>query len=173
MAYRPTPILSIQTGSIDMNGVTTNTATITAVVVANSILYLTGQSTGSAGTNVQGLARITLTNTTTVTATSMAALGTATPVTFTVVEYRPRYIKSIQRGTIDVNGGTTAMATITSVDTTKSFVVPLGWTLNSAIAMALVQLPDLRLTNATTVTARVGADPGVAQLVGYEVVEFY
>lgn len=61
-------------------------------------------------------------------------------------------IKSIQRGTISLasGGSTTGTATISSVDTTKTELRILGYTLNAEV---MVNTPRIALTNATTITA--------------------
>lgn len=78
-----TGIKSIQSGTIVVS-TTSNTATISAVVVANSFVQYGGETTtaNDNGTN----AYVELTDTTTVTATRDTATGTTT-VSYTVVEY--------------------------------------------------------------------------------------
>ena len=63
-------IKSVQYGTVTMSGgQSTNTATITAVVVAKTVLHHLGQTIEAGSALSDGLARITLTNTTTITAT--------------------------------------------------------------------------------------------------------
>lgn len=79
-------IKSIQRGTVQITGTnTTGTATVTAVVMANSELREVGQtvSTGSAGS----LAYIVLTNTTTITATRASASSGTTTVSWELTEY--------------------------------------------------------------------------------------
>lgn len=79
-------INSIQTGDIVIAAVSlTATATIAAVVVARSALFILGVS-GTALTNPDADARLTLTNTTTVTATRESATLAVT-VAFMVIEF--------------------------------------------------------------------------------------
>ena len=83
-------------------------------------------------------------------------------------------VKSIQRGVISIDTGSTSTgtATITAVDTSKSMIVPLGATgasFNTAVASRLA------LTNSTTVTAVARNGSGVSSQVidvGYQVIEF-
>lgn len=82
-----TAIKSIQYGSvvIGSGGVSVNTAAVTAVVVAKSQLTMLGQNTD--GTTFTALATLTLTNSTTVTATRQTTSPIVTTVTFVLVEY--------------------------------------------------------------------------------------
>lgn len=74
-------------------------------------------------------------------------------------------LKSIQKGSITLTAQTTNTATITAVDPTKAFVVPNGVTSGSNSVAGAVEL-----TNATTVTATLGAS-GTATF-KFTVVEF-
>lgn len=79
-------IRSIQYGSISLNGVTSNTATITAVAAGKAVLIHLGVSQ-TGGVNAADIAvRITLTSTTVVTATRETTVGNPT-VNFCVLEY--------------------------------------------------------------------------------------
>lgn len=80
-------------------------------------------------------------------------------------------IKSIQRGTISLasGGSTTGTATITSVDTTKTELRMLGFTLNGE---AMVNNPRIALTNATTITAT-RASTTCDSIVSWELTERY
>jgi hypothetical protein len=89
-AIPTTPINSIQAFTITMTSVASNTATITAVTVAKSVVIFTGFScdASAAGAGLHHvMSRATLTNTTTVTATRGAATGVVTVSGF-VVEFK-------------------------------------------------------------------------------------
>lgn len=161
---------TIQQGTIDMNGFTTNTATITSVDVANSELFWQGQSTAGSSSAMVFLATLQLTAATTVTGIVNTAPGVALLVGYTVREWDNGFFKSMQRGTIDVNGGTTNTATISSVTTTKSVCAFTGFR-SGVGAFSVNNYARLALTNATTVTMTVGANPGSATLAAYEVKE--
>lgn len=77
-------IKSIQRGVITLSSVTSATATITAVVTAKTALRHLG-ATSDVG-EAYSLARINLTNTTTITATRGNATGTST-VSWELTEY--------------------------------------------------------------------------------------
>jgi hypothetical protein len=138
-------VKSVQTGLISITGATSNTATVASVDVNNAILLMHGQTYSvSSMDQSKAQARITLTNPTTVTATvNTSPAGETTVVAFTLVEFYPGAIRSVQRGT--VTGAATA--TISSVINTK-----------------------LVLTNATTVTHSGTAAASVTS--GYQVVEW-
>lgn len=87
-------------------------------------------------------------------------------------------IKSIQKGTINIAAGsyTYGTATISSVNTAKAVVIPLGvtCTLQGTAPSADKFLFRVELTNATTVMAYRGTADGVnAYSVAYAVIEFY
>lgn len=172
-------IASVQTGTLSNAGGTTNTATIASVIPANCIVltsWLTQANYASDQRNAY--ARIDLTNATTLTITINFNAGYYTTCRYTVVEFMPGVIRSNQSGTISVaSGATSNTATITSVNTAKSFVLPLGTTEDSnAVPPSSdpnAQWFTLTLTNATTVTALRNTAAAVNNVVGYQVVEFF
>lgn len=164
-------IKSLQSGSVALASVATNTATITAVDVNNAILLYQGLSMTVANPNlVICNAILTLTNATTVTATQAGAFGNTVTVPFTVVEFFPGVIRSVQRGTIAASG-TSATATINAVDILTSTVMYLGQTSGSAAPNSDSVSVKLVLTNATTVTASTGNTS--ASDVAYQVIEWF
>lgn len=87
-------VKSVQTGTIAFTdgGALTNTATITGVTTAKTLLFHTGQGvtggTTSGGATSSIETRLDLTNATTVTATRNTVAGTGATVGFTAVELR-------------------------------------------------------------------------------------
>ncbi len=164
---QPGGVKLVQRGVIAITGATSNTATITAVVLNNSRLRLVGFNCSETSTVAQALVRLTFTNSTTITASVVTdPAPDTTSISYEVTEYWPGVIKSVQRGTIATNG----TATITPVNILKSEVDWLGTT-DGAAEISFRRSAYLTLTNATTVTAF----PGIsnAQTTGYQVVEFY
>jgi hypothetical protein len=162
----PSLVKSVQAGTIAITGATSNTATVTAVNVANAVLIWLGNRLPVASGGYRQLnARLELTNPTTVTATVNTDPGpNTTTVSFVLVEFFSGVLRSVQRGTI--TGATTA--TITAVNTKKSFLVPLGQTTDNSVGDTS-QAATLELTDATTVTQAGG---GAGTVSGYQVVEF-
>jgi hypothetical protein len=162
-------IKSVQRGTISIAGASSNTATISAVDVTNSVLSW-GGSFDAAGTQFAlGCARVALTNATTVTATRASSDVAATTVHYEVVEYFPGTIKNVQRGTI-TNDSATKDATITAVDVNKASATYLGFSVNLG-GMDTTQLTRLTLLDGTTV--RVVTGTANSQVTGYQVVEFF
>lgn len=160
-------VKSVQRATIAITGATSNTATITAVVLANSRLRFLGTSSTANSTIGQAAPRLAFTNTTTITASVDTSPGAdTTSVSFEVIEYWPGVIKSVQRGTI--TGITTA--TITAVNVNKSEVDWLGYQVTSAIA-SFIAGTTVTLTDSTTVTTASGS--AAAQVTGYQVVEWF
>jgi hypothetical protein len=84
MSYSPTVVKSAQQGTIaTVANSATNVATITAVNTNTAVLTLLGQNTGA----LDGLYRITLTNSTTVTATRGTTVGAGPTLSYRVVEF--------------------------------------------------------------------------------------
>jgi|GEM_PF-4972260 len=170
---KPFFINSVQQVTITIaNGATTGTATITGVVTANTDIVWGGIYHGDSGATMDSFAcSITLTNTTTVTATrNTSAVGTLT-VQATVVEYTAIALASaIQYGTITLGSTvTTNTATITAVTTANAVIGFLGYTTNNSTTAANTNVPSVELTNTTTVTAKRNTGTG-SVTVGFVVI---
>jgi hypothetical protein len=161
-------IKSVQRGTITLTGASTsNTATITAVVVANTILKYGGFTNTSTNTfnlpadpNAMHMG-ITLTNTTTVTATRATGLnyGTIT-VPYETAEYQAGALRQSAYGTIAISAAATATATVSVTDTTKAHLEGLGFYEDGNATRQVGQIyPNHLLTNSTTITASVGISP--------------
>lgn len=155
-------------------GSTSNTLTISSVTTANTVLLFDGWQTDNTGSQGRELFPIiALTNSTTITATrNTSNVSFGVTVRFTVVEFKSSAITSIQSGTIsNGSGGTTATATITSVNTARAVTFIYGFTTTGASTTYTSMMNRLDLTNSTTVTSTKNAS-GSALTVGYAVVEF-
>lgn len=119
-------IKSVQTGTILGDGSTT--VTISSVVTTNSVLLWTGHTSQyvatASGNEPNGW--ITLTNSTTISATKSATSGTVT-IGFIVLEFVPGVIKSVQYASATVpTSSASATASITAINTAKSCLMYLG-----------------------------------------------
>lgn len=170
-------IKSIQTAEITIAANTSsNTATISAVNTNFAAAFFGGfRSANATATDAsQQYVRIDLTNATTVTAQTAAAdVSNARIARFTVVEFQPWAVRSIQASTIVLNAVTTNTATINAVTTANAFVVWLGQTHSTNAADFNYTEGTVELTNATTVTAGKGNSATNALTVGFVVIEFY
>ena len=172
----PSFIKSIQTGTIELNGLTTATGTIAAVNMNNALLLWGGVANASVAeqANQVGI-RLTLTNATTVTATRIATEAVGCLVRYLVMELNPGIIKQIQRFPgVDINGGVAVTQALTTVNTRKSFPLHLGTTYNSAndSVAALLQVA-VTITSATVATLTIGSNPGAACLTSFDVIELF
>jgi hypothetical protein len=164
-------IKSIQRGTITMAAASiSQTATITAVAMENSVLLWGGTQSDSGGAADTNCVRLTFTNSTTITANCNANSLNDRLIAYQVIEYHPGVIRSIQRGTISTSSPTDT-ATITAVDMNKSQVFGLGWTTSTAGTAPATGMASWSLTNATTVTFASIASH--SRVVGYQVTEFY
>jgi len=173
--YTPTPIQSLQSGMIDLASATSNTATITSVNTSSAALIFLGNRNNNNTTSAnQWLCRVALTNATTVTATRGASQAGAQECGFTVLEYLPQFIKSVQAGTISLTSVTTNTATITSVNTAKAYVAYLGVDTGDTNSPTTpdISMTRVSLQSATSVQAAHFAGSAFAFNVGYQVVEF-
>lgn len=168
-------IASIQRGTVTLarGGAATATATITAVNPQACILHRLGQTTEDPTTPTRAsspttFARIDLTNATTVTATTDAAVLSDQVISFEVIEFLPGIIKSVQQGTIALSALSNT-ATITAVNPAKSMLMFEGEHGSGGFDTRHAKIV---LTNATTVTANYLAT-GETTTVGFSVVEFY
>jgi hypothetical protein len=164
-------IESIQHGTISLGtSDTTGTTTITEVDTSKSAVIFLGSSGPTDGDCPAGRAfcRVTLTNGTTVTG-SREYSGAERTIAFIVVEFSGDGIAA-QAGTITIDD-TTGTTTITEVDTSKTILLPGGWTYNSNVALRSYMIPRIALTNSTTVTGIRERSTGEV-VAGFTAVEF-
>lgn len=167
-------IKNIQHKTIVITG-TSNTVSITSVVTANTAIIWGGfnSSDTSPGENDDTAGFLTLTNSTTVTATRVGSIGSLT-FRFVVVEYEDGVLNSNTTGNIELIGGTgfTNTDTISSVDTSKTMMLYLGKSSSSGAEYDANNFNiTVELTDATTVTAtRIGA--GGTFNAFYQAIEF-
>ena len=92
----------------------------------------------------------------------------------TLTQFLPQTgIKSVQRGVITITAGNyNNTATISSVNTGKSYLNWLGSITGSSIDPYSIGMSRIELTSSTTVEALRGVNTGGCS-VSYEVVEFY
>ena len=163
-------VKSVQRGSVSIVSSASGTATITAVVLANSVIRFTG-FTNSTLDQGDMLPRIELTNTTTVTAYRYDTSANTTTVFFEVTEYFPGVIRSVQRSTGTHSAGPTN-TTITAVNSlSKTTLEWLGYRVNVATAIATYMHPTITLTSTTNVQSTAGSTS--SQQFGFQVTEWY
>lgn len=166
----PSYIKSIQKVSIIVSNSTSNTATIASVNTSNTVIFFASEETDETSALEEVLVRVTLTNSTTVTAT----LDTAphfVDVRVTVVEFVSSAVAAAaQYGTITLGSGDTSnTASISSVNTSYAAIFYLGVS-NSAPTFT-TGLCNIALTSSTVVTAT-RSTAGSTAVVGYCVIEF-
>ena len=169
-------IQSIQSGDITVSsGSNSSTATINAVNIKCAVCFFNGwRSADTSLASSEDYPRISLTNATTVTAQTAASNPTTSRVVrYTVVEFKPFAIKSIQQGIIAISGSnTSATATINAVNTARAFVIHQGQNHSVTQNDYNYNQGKVALTNATTVTASKDSGSNPTLTVGYTVVEF-
>lgn len=167
-------VKSVQCNHFTTNGVSTSsTVTINAVDPTNSIVFYLGFAESTSVVNPLLLARIDLTNSTTVTVTNNAATPVMV-VSYCVLEFMPGVLKSVQRGTITLNNVTSNTATISAVNLSTAMLSMQGFTYNTGGNNDSQYYPRLDLTNATTITASCGTSPPSFNIIiGYQVADFY
>ncbi len=172
---RSSIIKSIQYGTIAIgSGAASNTATISSVDTANSLIFWNGSHNVSATTNENLIGSVALTNSTTVTANRYGTGANTCNVRFVVIEFISGVLTSVQRGTITIASGSTSnTATITSVTEGVAFFNCLGFrSANASTERADSVLATVNLTTATEVTATRATNDSNDMIVGYQVAEF-
>lgn len=170
-------INSIQRGRLSITaGSASNTASITAVATAYSIVNLIGwSSSGNTGGIEASIGRLTLTNATTVTANRLSDAAGLVTLSYEVIEFNPTVIRSVQSGFIAMAVATvTASATITAVVAAKSQAFCAGVEVTTdGNGGSDETFCEIQLTNATTVDATRQAAAANAVKVGYCVLEWF
>lgn len=163
---------SVQQVSIALSAAqTSNTATITSVNTASTMLFFNGNSASSA-TSIQVLPWLQLTNGTTVTASRGVATGTAA-ANCCVCEFKTAHINSVNRGSIVIGTGASSnTTTFTAVTTALTAANFLGDTFSTTGVAAGKYFTRLDLTNTTTGTATRNTSDTNTSTTGYEFVEF-
>lgn len=153
-----------------MTNLATATATIVAVNPNHAVVMSLGQGAGMVNDNSRkDVAKVTLTNATTVTF-DRDLLGNDACVLYGVVfEFVPGIIHRLQQASVT---GTSGTATITAVDVNKTLLIPRGRTSTSASAGATSSIHgEATLTNSTTLTNEAGI--AATLTTHYTVVEFF
>lgn len=154
-------------------GATSGTATIASVVTGNSCVEHNGSLNPLANAfSYSILSDVTLTNSTTVTATiGVSDAVNAQVVYATVTEYAAGVLKTNQSGTINLATVLSNTATIASVATANAVVVYQGATTTTPTSIDAVEV-SVVLTNATTVTAAGNGSNNCIVIARYTVLEF-
>ena len=162
-------VKSVQSGTMGSWTNATNTATISAVDTANTLVFHDGQTYDTAGNTYAQypFVSLALTDSTTLTATKSAGGLGNTQLSWFVVEFLPGVIKSVQSGTVL----TESTATVTAVNTAKSVLMNNGhrayYFYDQAYSHSMIVL-----TNATTITCSRGA-AYASHYHQYQLVEFF
>lgn len=169
-----TYINSIQQVSITISASSTsNTATITSVGSGAFIIFQGTTTTDSNSADIPSVfTRVTLTNSTTVTATRGGSTSAVT-VNCVVIDPTASLVSSVQFGTVSVTSTNTSnTATISSVTTSRSAVFYLGSSGSNGIFQSRGLQFGVTLTNSTTVTAIRGATDSETNTISFCVVQF-
>lgn len=166
-------VTSVQRGTITVaSGSTSNTATISAVTNANTIVTHQGQTTDETSQVIKQIENVLSLSGTTVTATRQDGTSGSITVGYQVVEFKGSALaQSVQNIAKTWNSGTSTTATITSVNTNNAIIFYAGsscaTTANHAQAEQMAQLTD-----ATTVTISINTASTLAHSFNCSVVEF-
>lgn len=152
---------------------TSNTATISEVVLDRTIIITSYRGGGSDTTAAQCAVRAELTNATTISAFRLSNATAAGELSYTVIEFLPGVVKNVQRGTITTTGAASGTATLSpEVNPSRTEVFCLGFTSNDSGTSAFDVLSmELVVTNGTTLTAT--GHGAINRTVGYCAVEWW
>jgi hypothetical protein len=155
------------------SGSLTGTATISAVGSGAFILF--GGINPSNGSNPSlAFAYVTLTNSTTITATRNTSTSGTVVVTGSIVDGdTTNLIKSVQYGTVSIGAASTSgTAAINAVTNGNTAIHLLGWKSASTILSPQAEYPVLTLSGTTVTATRQSSASGAALTVGFVAIEF-
>ena len=153
----------------------TNTSTVTEVVPENSLLIFLGTVVNAdSGTNMDdATARITLTNSTTITATRQGS-GDDIVVSYCLVEFEEGIVKSTEEGLMNfTNTDFMIDYPINQVDTSKSMISYLGYTNTNTKDnyLYMIYWPSISFKNSTVLAGSMGVSERIGS-VAFQVMEF-
>jgi len=171
MAANYITALGVQQFSIKIGAAaTSNTATINAVGSGAFILF-GGVNPSVANNPAEDFAYVTLTNSTTITATRNSSTGSPTVTGCIIDGDTTNLIKSVQYGTATIaNLASTGTAAITGVKNANTAVHLLGWQSANTTLSGINEYPIVTLSGTTVTATRVGTVG--ALVVGFVVIEF-
>lgn len=119
--WHPNAVQSVQRGTITLSAVTSNTATISSVNTANTIVLYGGESVTSNTSIATSCSYVDLASATTVRATRNTGTGTNT-VSYSAVEFKSAALQSLQKVTVTISSGnTTGSTSISAVTMNKTW----------------------------------------------------
>jgi hypothetical protein len=148
---------------------TTATATITAVGSGAFILF-DGINPSVAASPANDFASVTLTNSTTITATRNSGSSGSVLVTGCIIDGSSNLINSVQYGTVTVSS-TSGTATISAVTNANTAIHLLGWQSSNTTLSGINEFPVLSLSGTTVTASRNGGTTGTLT-VGFVAIEF-
>jgi hypothetical protein len=153
------------------SGQTTGTATITSVGSGAFILF-GGMNPSVSNDPAESFARVTLTNSTTITATRNTGTTGTIVVTGCIVDGdTTNLIKSVQYGSVTISSGNSSgTASISTVTNANTAIHLLGWSSTNASYSGVNENPILSLSGATVTATRQGT--GTAITVSFVAIEF-
>lgn len=152
-------------------GKTTGTVTINAVG-ANALIIYDGFNPTTTNNPAIGFARITLTNSTTITATRNTSDATNTiSITGCIIDATSNLITSIQFGTVSIaNTASSGTASISAVTNTNAATQLLGWSSDNTTYSGVNEQPVISLSGTTVTATRTGTGGNLT--VGFCIIEF-
>ncbi len=176
MSYRSSVIKSMQRGTISLAAGSASATATLSTAVNTSYAYPLLLMTPATGATADSAVRVTLTNSTTVTAFHLGAAVTAVTVSFEVVEIFAWALRqAIQTGTVSHTApNTSGTATIVAVNTTKAQLGYLGTavTSNAGDTYPAAVSSTVALTNSTTVTGTRGSGSSSNVTIGFVVIDW-
>lgn len=175
ISYNPSVISNLQQQTTVYTNASTAVigTTITSAATANSIIINGNFRSNGAGF---GRSKIYYSLPTAVTANSTRSLTTATTlgISRTIVTFVPGVLKTVQRGTISLNGVTSANTAITGVNPNKAAANYLGFNTPDAAAIPGPAMNYCRLTlvGSAAVAGLSAATSAFDRNLGYQVEEY-
>lgn len=160
----------VQRGEITLGGsVQSNTAAISSVDTSRSMVIVSSRTTDTANAEDEALVTGELQDATTVLVERSSTHASTTTVRYEVVEFDAGTGVTVQTAEVTFGPGASTTDTITSVDTTRSWLYCSWDATNNGLRQTAV---GCELTNATTVTFSRFANSSYTNRIRYYVVQF-
>jgi hypothetical protein len=167
-------IASVQSGYTSGAAEGSYTATISPVVPENCVLLHQGFNQSGNPQPSYWSSSLALTNATTVTVVRQSAGGSNLGIAWTVLEFVPGIVRSVQAGVVALPAVTTGNSTITQVDPLKSALFFCGTRSDDSTGNAGIWACRLTVAvNGLAVIATRGFTGGVSCNVAWRLVEFF
>lgn len=170
--YQAFAIQSVQSGTIILSGVATNTASISSVNTSYAYIRWGGRSKNTAATQRKMQIRLSFASSTSVQA-DCEPTGSSATVAFTVVEFKPSILNStVQAVSITLTSTASNTAAISAVTPAQTMLVFSGYSDSNSATGPNVCATSISISSSTVVTGKRASTGSATSIINGFVVEF-